>query len=270
MMMTFQGIIWIAVVFYSALLGGLLTVVAHRLPIMMCQTTGQRFNLWYPPSHCPGCHTVIAWRYKLPILGFFISRGVCHSCHKPIARQYVITELAFTIAIAILFALYGLSPTFFSLSALVFFGLALALIDIQYLLLPDILVLLLLLCGLTTNYWHTFVTFDQAILGGITGFMLFWLIDLIHKLITHRNGLGFGDVKLMAALGVWVGITGVSLIMLIASLTAVGYAIVTNHRSYSKTFLHRKLPFGPFLLTGGLVCVLAKPYLPFFIGALTS
>ena len=138
------------------------------------------------------------------------------------------------------------------------------------LLLPAILVLLLLLCGLTTNYWHTFVTFDQAILGGITGFMLFWLIDLTHKLITHRNGLGFGDVKLMAALGVWVGITGVPLIMLIASLTAVGYAIVTNHRSHSKTFLHRKLPFGPFLLTGGLVCVLAKPYLPFFIGALTS
>lgn len=257
----------ILIVFYSALFGGLLTVISYRLPRMLLEST-QNFNLFFPASHCPACKAKIHWQYKLPIAGYLISRGRCHSCKAKIPLQYVLTEILFTLLIVVLFIYYGLSWHFAFLAIFAFFATALFLIDMRYGLLPDALVFPLGAFGLLASVYNIFVSSRQAIIGCLIGFAIAYAVAGIYQYLRGREGLAFGDVKLLAALGAWLGPWALPFILLQASILLLAYAglrTLLTSRKTAKSFLRLKIAFGPFLLLGAATLLLLNPLSPLLL-----
>ncbi|MHA7841615.1 MAG: prepilin peptidase [Gammaproteobacteria bacterium] len=251
-------------------LGSFLNVVIHRLPRMIkqqwahqCQAfisekitshvpSGQHhesYNLLLPHSHCPQCQHPLKIYHNLPIVSFCVLKGRCAFCHSPIPWQYPFVELGTLLLFMACYAIVGFS---IQLPALLIFTtllIPLCAIDLQEQLLPDVLTYLLLWCGLLTSCFSIFVDPTAAIVGVVTGYIFFWLTANIFKYITHRDGLGYGDCKLLAALGAWVGWQGLMWIVLIASLS--GTLITLSLIALKQRKASSLIPFGPFLALGG-------------------
>jgi leader peptidase (prepilin peptidase) / N-methyltransferase len=247
------------VLLYSALFGGLLTVLSYRLPLMLTGTQPQ-LNLFFPSSHCPQCKAKIHWLYKLPIIGYFISAGHCQSCKEKINLQYVLTEITFTLIAVTLFISYGFTLKFMFLLIFAFLGMALFLIDMRYALLPDVLVFSLTACGLIASTLNVFVGSTDAIVGCVTGFIVAASIGWIYQCVRKREGLGFGDVKLLSALGAWLGPFVLPFVLLQASILLIAYATFFMALSTrKKSFLRLKVAFGPFLILAGGFLLIVHP-----------
>lgn len=249
------------VILYSALFGGLLTVIAHRLPFMMLEPC-KKYNLFFPGSQCPHCKIKILWQHKLPIIGYFLTTGRCHSCHEKISLQYLLTEIIFTLLILSIFMLYGFNLHFLFLMIFMFLGTALFLIDMRYGILPDSLVFTLWAVGLIAATFNVFVDSNQAIMGCILGFVTAYAIAKVYQHLRGKEGLGFGDVKLFSALGAWLGPFALPFILLEASILLLGYATIkmaiTTHK---KNIMNLKIAFGPFLIIAAAILLLIKPQL---------
>lgn len=254
-----------AIVFGLAV-GSFLNVVAHRLPIMLerawraeiGEATGQpppddglpvRYNLCAPRSACPHCrHVLRAWE-NIPVLSYLLLRGRCRSCKTPIGARYPLLELACAALAGI--ALFTFGPTG---TALVAFGLCAALlvmsaIDIETRLLPDSLTLPLLWAGLIVNLWGTFTGLRAAVMGAIVGYLFLWCLYWLFRFARGIEGMGYGDFKLLAALGAWLGWPALPQIVLIS---AVSGAVVGLLATWSgRMRFGEPLPFGPFLAFSG-------------------
>lgn len=257
----------VLVVFYSAIFGGLLTVIIHRVPLMLIKKH-KNFNLFFPASYCPQCNTPISWIYKLPILGYFISYGRCQSCKIRIPFVYILIEVGFTLLSVSLFIYYGASWKFVYLTLFTFIGIALFIIDMRNALLPDVLVFLLLATGLLAATQNIFIESSQAIIGCLAGFTIAYFIALIYRMLRRKEGLAFGDVKLLAALGAWFGPFSIPCILFQASILLLAYAGI--HKIFiaadnKRKFLRLRIPFGPFLLLGSLPLFFFKNYISLFI-----
>ncbi len=247
------------------LIGSFLNVVVVRLPRMLhdswtaqCydylkqplpQERPKPYNLIFPRSHCPHCqHRISAWE-NIPILSFLFLKGRCRSCHMAISWRYPLTEAA-TALLSILVA-YRFGFTWQTLAALIFTWslIALTLIDFAEQLLPYDITSPLLWLGLLINSQSLFVSLSDALYGAIAGYLFLWSVYWIFKLLTHKEGMGYGDFKLLAMLGAWLGWQILPIIILLSSIVGVivGLSLIASKRLQRD----QPIPFGPYLAMAG-------------------
>ncbi|MFZ2739546.1 MAG: A24 family peptidase [Burkholderiaceae bacterium] len=255
------------------LIGSFLNVVIYRLPKMMerqwaadcAEFSGatpspvtEAFNLMVPRSRCQNCGHTIRFYENIPVLSYLFLRGQCSSCHSPISPRYPLVELATGVLFSLIVYKTGWGATGLAGCGLAATLLTLALIDWDTTLLPDDLTLPLLWSGLIAAQlqWSA-STLEASLWGAIAGYVSLWLIYWVFKLITGKEGMGFGDFKLLAALGAWFGWQALVPIILMASVigSVVGIAM-----KYSTGLREGGiLPFGPFLAGAGLTTLLFGP-----------
>ncbi len=271
----FQTSPWL---FYTTVLltglcvGSFLNVVAYRLPLMMerewkhdCQEFLQlkpdnsrkelsKFNLAIPGSACPNCgHQLRAWE-NIPVLSYIFLKAKCSSCKIHISAQYPVIEAltgVVSIIVAIRFgvSLQTLAALFFSWTLI-----TLTLIDIKTQLLPDNITLPLLWAGICLSFFNVFTDLQASVMGAIAGYMVLWVVYQLFKIITRKEGMGFGDFKLLAALGAWTGINDIPQIILLSSV--VGSVVGISMLALGKTKSQQTIPFGPYLAIAGWIALL--------------
>jgi leader peptidase (prepilin peptidase)/N-methyltransferase len=247
--------------------GSFLNVVIHRLPKMMerewhaqcaelnAQTPPQapRYNLLVPRSACPHCGHVITAIENIPVLSYLFLRGRCKGCGESISPRYPVVEAFSGILSAYAAWHFGFGSA--GLAAIVFIWalIALTCIDLDTQLLPDDITLPLLWLGLLLNLNNVFTSLPNAVIGAVTGYLVLWSVYWAFKLTTGKEGMGFGDFKLLAAIGAWLGWTLLPLVILLSSLVGavVGIALIV----FAKHGRNIPIPFGPYLAGGGLIAL---------------
>jgi leader peptidase (prepilin peptidase)/N-methyltransferase len=250
-------------------IGSFLNVVVHRLPLMMerswklesAQLLGVKadlpapVSLARPRSACPACGHAIAWHENIPLLGYLRLRGRCASCKTPIALRYPIIE---TLTAALFVAVgyrFGAQPVALLWCAFVATLVALAAIDWDTTLLPDNLTLPLLWAGLVASAMGWTIPLPTALWGAVAGYLSLWYVFWVFKLTTGKEGMGYGDFKLLAALGAWLGWQMILPVVLLASVLGAVTGIVMKLSASLRE--GRYVPFGPFLAGAGIAVMLA-------------
>lgn len=248
--------------------GSWLTTVVHRLPRMLeydweepsrdARDAGgpahPRPSLWRPSCQCPACGGAIrGWR-RIPVLGWLGLHGRCGDCGARIPWRYPAIELLTAGLYALCVWHYGASPAALCAMVLAAALIALAWIDAQTGLLPDVITLPLVWAGLLVNTQAVFASPVQAILGAALGYLFLRVLHHVFLWTTGREGMGYGDFKLLAALGAWLGVAALPLILIIASLSGVvvGLGLILARR----VGRHQPQPFGPYLALAGIVGLL--------------
>lgn len=258
------------------MVGSFLNVVIHRLPKMMelgwrqqcadlCasdNTDGNAsapqdkpapYNLIVPRSACPHCnHTISAWE-NIPIVSYLLLRGKCKGCGAAISPRYPIIEAISGLLCAYAAWHFGFGLTAAGALLLIWALLALTAIDFDTQLLPDDITLPLLWAGLLFNLFGVFTSLPSAVLGAVIGYLALWSVYWLFKLITGKEGMGYGDFKLLAALGAWLGWQMLPLIIILSSLVGavVGLTLIVA----LKHGRNIPIPFGPYLAGGGLIAL---------------
>jgi leader peptidase (prepilin peptidase)/N-methyltransferase len=268
------------VLLFGLLVGSFLNVVIHRLPIMMkhgwqreCDaylgreiTSQERYNLVVPASHCPACKTEVKPWQNIPLLSYVLLRGRCQHCHAPISMRYPLVELLTSLLFALLAWHFGWSVQLAGYLALTAVLITLAFIDADTQLLPDDLTLPLLWGGLLFNLWTGTVALDDAVLGAVAGYLSLWLVYWLFRLLTGKEGMGYGDFKLLAAFGAWLGWSMLPLIILLSSL--VGAIVGVVMILLARLGRGQPLPFGPYLAAAGWIALLwGKDIVSWYLGS---
>ena len=256
-------VLWWALV--GLIVGSFLNVVIYRMPILMQRETDNfialergeppphttRYNLMLPRSACPSCGHALSARENLPVISFALQGGCCRHCRAPISWRYPLVEILSAALSGLTIWLMGSS--FASLAALVLVWalIAMSMIDIEIQMLPDDLNLPLLWLGLLVNMSGTFVPLADAVIGAVAGYLSLWLVYWGFRLATGKEGIGYGDFKLLAALGAWLGWMMLPLIILFAS--AVGALVGISLILLRLHTREKPIPFGPFLAIAGLL-----------------
>lgn len=267
------GVQYAFAIVLGLVIGSFLNVVVHRLPLMMerawraeLEAEGHdgetptppapRYDLWVPRSACPHCSHPLRPRDNIPVLGYLLLRGRCRDCGAPIGWRYPVVELASAVLAALVLAHFG--PSFAALAA---FGLCAALltlsaIDIDTRLLPDSITLPLAWAGLLLNLGHLFCSLESAVIGAAAGYLFLWSVYWLFKWLRGIEGIGYGDLKLLGALGAWLGWEALPQLVLIAAASGAVcglYAVLRGRMSFAEP-----LPFGPFLAAGGAITLLCS------------
>tara|TARA_R110000868_G_scaffold113997_3_gene305813 strand:+ start:207 stop:1073 length:867 start_codon:yes stop_codon:yes gene_type:complete len=257
------------VAFASLFIGSFLNVVIYRLPRMMEQswseecrvylglkphTEIEKLNLCLPFSHCPHCKKSIKPWHNIPVLSYLWLRGKCGYCQAPIAMRYPFVEILTCFISTYVAWRFGVSGQ--TLSALIFSWMLISLtfIDLDYYLLPDQLTLSLMWVGLFSSIFSLFATPQDAIIGAMTGYLIFYGLQLIFGWATGKVGMGQGDYKFLAALGAFSGWQQLPLIILLASICGILFTLV--HMLIKHSFKSVPLPFGPYLAVAGWVALM--------------
>ena len=266
--MAFSWLVWLLVLFLGLCIGSFLNVVITRLPVMLMQQwrsealaaleqpeEGQTpFNLAWPGSMCPACRAPIKWHDNLPLIGWLKRRGRCASCQGRISPQYPLVELGGgVIALAVL-AIFGLGWQALFIAGACYALLAMAVIDLRTQLLPDILTLPLLWAGLLYQLLFQPLMLSSAVMGAIAGYLVLWSVYWLFKLLTGKEGMGYGDFKLLAALGAWLGWQALPLVLIISAGLGAIFGIALQITNKEKRGI--PMPFGPFLALAGWVALL--------------
>jgi leader peptidase (prepilin peptidase)/N-methyltransferase len=251
--------------------GSFLNVVIYRVPVMMereernyCnallesgadEEEESRFDLIYPNSRCPHCdHAIRPWE-NVPLLSYIFLRGRCSNCDTGISLRYPCVELASGLLALGLGWHYGTAgPALFGALLITWALIALTMIDIDHMLLPDSITLPLLWLGLIFNMSGTFVPLQDAVIGAIAGYTSLWGVYWLFKLSTGKEGMGYGDFKLLAALGAWLGWKLLPVIILLSSV--VGIALGALVLFLQKRGKDVPIPFGPYLAIAGWIALL--------------
>ncbi|MCQ4259341.1 prepilin peptidase [Stutzerimonas stutzeri] len=250
------------------LVGSFLNVVIHRLPIMMQRDwraqarefldlsaePASTFNLVLPNSHCPHCdHEIRPWE-NIPLVSWLALRGKCSSCRVSISRRYPLIELLCGLLSAYVAWHFGFSWQAGAMLLLTWGLLAMSMIDIDHQLLPDSIVLPLLWLGLIVNVFGVFASLPDAVWGAVAGYLSLWSVYWLFKLITGKEGMGYGDFKLLAMLGAWGGWQVLPLTILLSSV--VGAVLGTIMLRVQKAESGTAIPFGPYLAIAGWIALL--------------
>jgi len=250
-------------------IGSFLNVVIYRLPQMLerswseeCRiylglkphTDQEKLNLCLPFSHCPRCKKGIKPWHNIPILSYFMLRGKCAHCKAHISIRYPLVE-AITCLMSVYVA-WKFGVTWQTAGALLFTWILIALtfIDLDHHLLPDQLTLLLLWLGLAFSLFQLFCSPETAIIGAIAGYLIFAATQITFELATGKNGMGQGDVKFLAALGAVLGWKMLPMIILLASISGIIFAVI--HMMIKHNYKSVPLPFGPYLAVAGWIALL--------------
>ena len=255
----------IACSFLGLIVGSFLNVVIVRLPKMMEQSwrrecskllaqpasTDTPISLSHPNSRCLACGASIRLWQNIPVVSWFLLRGHCANCDTPISARYPLVEL-FTGTLTGLAAWqFGFGPEALSAFILIWILIALTGIDIDTQLLPDSMTLALLWIGLAVNLFNIWTSLPSAVIGAMLGYGSLWSVYWVFKLVTGKEGMGYGDFKLLGALGAWFGWQTVPVIILLSSFAGglLGISILLLKRLERDT----PMPFGPYLAGAGLV-----------------
>ncbi|RJL18977.1 prepilin peptidase [Pectobacterium polaris] len=251
------------------IVGSFLNVVIYRLPIMLERRWRQdieleagmadsdpdtRYNLCWPPSSCPHCQQAIAVKDNIPLFSWLWLRGRSRCCHQSVSVQYPLVEVITMLAFLTAGLLWLPGMALWGALILLSFLLVLTVIDIKTLLLPDVLTLSLLWMGLLFNLSDTFVSLNDAVVGAMAGYLSLWLLYWVFKYATGKEALGYGDFKLLAALGAWLGWQALPNLVLVAALSGVVVTFVW--RGLRKEDTAKPLAFGPWLAMGGVFSVI--------------
>ena len=232
----------IALVFtfiYGLIVGSFLNVVIYRLP--------RELSLVHPSrSFCPACYVDLTFLSLVPVLGYLVQKGKCKHCKLPISVQYPLIELGSALLSLLVVWQFGLSLEIVFILLFIFACICLLVIDWQLQLLPDLITLPLLWLGLLFNLLGGFVPLTDAVTGAMLGYLVLWGIYWGHKLITKKEGMGYGDFKLTAALCAWFGYQSLIVIMLGSAVLGIIYAVITFKK-------HQAFAFGPFLIIMGIL-----------------
>jgi len=267
-LLTDQPMLALGITFIISLcVGSFLNVVIHRLPRMMdlewqAQLTEAKgepaeqeaYNLSFPASHCPKCNHRIRWYENIPLLSYLVLRGKCSQCKTPISIRYPLVELSTALIATFGVYHYGLNEIGVAFALLTFFLISLTVIDLDHQLLPDRLTLPLLWLGLLVNSYSTFTTLHLAVFGAVAGYMILWSIYHAFRLLTGREGMGYGDFKLLAALGAWAGVNQLPVIIFLSAL--IGAVLGILMMALGRHNREQPMPFGPFLAFAGWVAIL--------------
>ncbi len=270
---------WIAFAF-GLCIGSFLNVVIHRLPKMMerdwraqcsaylAETGGtqqvraepvaepvaapvERYNLVVPRSACPACGHRISALENIPVLSWVALRGKCSACGTRISLRYPVVEISAGLLAAISAIHFGPGAAALGSMVVAWSLLALALIDLDTQLLPDDITLPLLWAGLLVNLWGVFVPLSSAVIGAIAGYLSLWTVYWAFKLATGKEGMGYGDFKLFAAIGAWLGWKVLPVVILASSV--VGAVVGLSLMIARKHGRDVPIPFGPYLAAAGLI-----------------
>ncbi|HJR68714.1 MAG TPA: A24 family peptidase [Gammaproteobacteria bacterium] len=275
-------VLFIVAAVLGLVVGSFLNVVAYRVPIMLerawraqCEdsraeppppqvaATSDRFDLWWPRSACPACRAPIRAHHNVPVLGFVWLKGRCASCGAKISPRYPIVEaLAAVLAITVA-AAFGPTPQAVAALGFTWTLLALTLIDLDRQLLPDSMTLPLLWAGLLVNALDggagLFASLHSSVVGAAAGYLALWSVYHLFKLVTGKEGMGYGDFKLLAAIGAWLGWQLLPVVILLSAAvgSVVGIGLIVFRGRSSQV----PIPFGPYLAAAGWITLLWGPRL---------
>jgi leader peptidase (prepilin peptidase)/N-methyltransferase len=272
MLQAFDQLSWflpLCLLLLGLLVGSFLNVVIYRLPLMMesrwrrdcCELleveqekAEQPLGLATPNSHCPHCKAAIKPWQNIPIVSYLALSGKCANCGAAISLRYPAIELATGLMTLLLAWYFPLSPALFGAILFTWALIALTMIDVDHQLLPDDITLPLLWLGLLFNLGGTYVALQDAIIGAMAGYLILWSIYWLFKLMTGKEGMGYGDFKLLAALGAWMGWQVLPVIILLSSLVGAvcGIALMAVKRRGKEV----PIPFGPYLAAAGWISLL--------------
>lgn len=278
----------VVVALFSLLVGSFLNVVIHRLPIMLrrqwaseCRellslpgaTNGgvatKPYNLILPRSACPACGHKITALENIPVISYLMLRGKCSECGAAISAQYPIVEALTGILSLVVAWRFGYSWETAGALALTWALIALSVIDLRTKLLPDLITLPFLWLGILINTGGLFTDLHSSVLGAVFGYLSLWSVYHVFRLLTGKEGMGYGDFKLLGMLGAWMGWQMLPLIILLSSLVGaiVGLSLIL-FRQHDRQI---PIPFGPYLATAGWIALLwgeqiTQAYLVFLLG----
>ncbi len=262
---------WLAVVsLFGLLVGSFLNVLVYRLPIMLerswqaqarevlqlgSQPEAAAFNLLQPNSSCPKCASPIrAWQ-NIPVLSWLMLGGRCNSCRQSIGIRYPLVELASCLLAVLVAWQLGFGWQAVAVLILTWGLLALSLIDAEHQLLPDVLVLPLLWLGLLLNSsQYALAGLQDAVYGAAAGYMILWSVFWLFKLLTGKDGMGYGDFKLLATIGAWGGWQVLPLTILLSSVVGAVLGLIILR--LQRQGVGQPLPFGPYLALAGWIALL--------------
>jgi len=259
---------WFAL-FFGLCIGSFLNVVIHRLPKIMerewraecAELAGQPaaaeppLSLVAPRSRCPGCGHGITALENIPLLSWIVLKGKCSKCGTKISVRYPLVELLAGIGAA--YSAWRFGPTMAALGAalFVYFSIALALIDQETRLLPDHLTLPLLWVGLIANLRGAFVPLPEAVTGAVAGYLSLWLVFWAYKLATGKDGMGYGDFKMNAAVGAFLGWKMLPLVILLSSFVGLAFGAIQMFAARGKWDAGFRFHFGPYIAIAALVAL---------------
>jgi leader peptidase (prepilin peptidase) / N-methyltransferase len=248
--------------------GSLLNVVIHRLPKMMeaqwreeCAAlegreppAGETYNLFVPRSACPKCGAPITALQNIPVVSWIALRGRCAKCATPISARYPLVELLGAVLAVLVAWRFGYSPALAFGLVYAWALLALTFIDLDTQLLPDDITLPLLWLGLLANSGGVFTDLHSAVLGAVGGYLILWAVYWGFRLIAKKEGMGFGDFKLLAAIGAWTGWQVLPVVIVISA--GLGVVIGSIALWLARKGVDTRIPFGPYLALGGIAALI--------------
>jgi leader peptidase (prepilin peptidase)/N-methyltransferase len=258
----------LAALLFGLLIGSFLNVVVYRLPVMaqreldnyIAHEAGKdlphpdRFNLMVPRSACPHCGHQITALENIPIVSWLFLRGKCSACKAPISPRYPIVEAVTGLLSAVVIWYFGSGWLGLASLAFAYFLIAMTLIDYDTKTLPDDLTYPLLWLGLLVNLNGTIVPLRDAVIGAMAGYVALWAVYWLFKLATGKEGMGYGDFKLLAALGAWMGWAMLPTIIILSSVVGaiVGISLIV----FARRDRNNPIPFGPYLAAAGMIALL--------------
>ena len=255
---------------FGLVAGSFLNVVIHRLPIMMEQSwraecealnniqntdarSPKKYNLITPRSACPHCKKEISAWQNIPILSFLLLGGKCKQCKTAISWQYPGVEMISALLVGLVTWKFGYSLNTLAASIFALSLLTLTFIDLNTQLLPDDITLPLLWLGLLFNLNTGFTDINSAVIGAVAGYLILWSVYWLFKLITGKEGMGYGDFKMLAAIGAWFGWTMIPAVILLSSIA--GSIIGISLMIFAKREKNTAIPFGPYLALAGIAAL---------------
>jgi leader peptidase (prepilin peptidase) / N-methyltransferase len=268
-MVTVPLFILFAVALLGLCVGSFLNVVIHRMPKMLergwreqcAELAGKTpaeeptYNLWAPRSQCPACGRAIRPIENVPVVSYLMLSGRCAGCSAPISARYPLVEVLAAVLSVCAVLRFGATPAALAACVLAWSLVALTFIDFDTQMLPDNLTLPLLWAGLLANVLGAVpsVSLRDAVIGAIAGYLVLWAVYWLFKLIRGKEGMGYGDFKLLAALGAWLGWQMLPLIVLLSSV--VGAAIGISLVAFKGRDHQIPLAFGPYLAIAGVIAL---------------
>jgi leader peptidase (prepilin peptidase)/N-methyltransferase len=258
----------VSILLLGLTVGSFLNVVIYRLPLMMenhwriqcAELRGEplpaqeQLNLCMPRSYCPACgHTIRAWE-NIPVFSYLMLRGCCNHCGALISPRYPLVEVLTSVLSVAVAWRFGVSWETTTALALSYALIALTFIDFDHQLLPDSITLPFLWLGLGLSLFGIFTDVHASLIGAIAGYLSLWTVYHLFRILTHKEGMGHGDFKLLALLGAWLGWTMLPAIILLSSL--VGAVLGSVWLSLSSQHRETPLPFGPYLAAAGWLAMM--------------
>jgi leader peptidase (prepilin peptidase)/N-methyltransferase len=280
---------WVALAF-GLCIGSFLNVVIYRLPKMLerewraeCAELARQdrgepepenpavepYNLWVPRSRCPSCGAGITAAQNIPLFSFLFLRGRCAKCGTPIGLKYPLVELLAGLGAG--YCAWRFGPSLAAVGATLFlwFTIALAFIDQETGYLPDDLTLPLVWIGLLVNIPGTFAPLPDAVLGAVGGYLSLWLVYWAYKLATGKEGMGFGDFKMNAAAGAFLGWKVLPLVILLSSLVGLAFGVLQMFAARQRWDANFRFHFGPYLALAGIIALFwGQPMLQWYLRVL--